>query len=91
MIAKKKSKHNKKPRKGRWKISSKEKPYESLSHYNNQGAEEHSEEKILEELLAQGKTQGSTPRVHQQALTTGSFDSTYEADAISLEVAMRGL
>jgi hypothetical protein len=42
-------------------------------------------------VLAQGKTQGSTPRVHQQALATGPFGNTYEADAVSLEATMRGL
>jgi hypothetical protein len=42
-------------------------------------------------LLVQGQTQGSAPRVHQQALTIGPFDNTYEADAISLEVSMGGL
>jgi hypothetical protein len=42
-------------------------------------------------LLAQGQTQGSAPRVHQQALTTGPFRNTCEADAVSPEVAMRGL
>jgi len=42
-------------------------------------------------LLAQGKTQGSSPRAHQQALATSPFGNTYEADAVSLEAAMRGL
>jgi hypothetical protein len=42
-------------------------------------------------LLAQGQTQGSTPRVHQQALTTGPFSNTCEADAVSPEAAMGGL
>jgi hypothetical protein len=32
-----------------------------------------------------------TPRVHQQALTTGPFKNTCEADAVSPEVAMGGL
>jgi hypothetical protein len=42
-------------------------------------------------LLAQGQTQGSAPRVHQQALTTGPFGYTCEADAVSPEAAMGGL
>jgi hypothetical protein len=42
-------------------------------------------------LLAQGKTQGLAPRAHQQALTTGPFDNTYEEDAVSPEAVMRGL
>jgi hypothetical protein len=42
-------------------------------------------------LLAQGQTQGSAPRAHQQALATGPFGSTCEADAVSPEAAMRGL
>jgi hypothetical protein len=32
-----------------------------------------------------------TPRVHQQALATGPFGNTCEADAVSPEAAMRGL
>jgi hypothetical protein len=42
-------------------------------------------------LLAQGQTQGSAPRAHQQALTNGPFGYTCEADAVSAEVAMGGL
>jgi hypothetical protein len=42
-------------------------------------------------LLAQGQTQGSAPRAHQQALTTGPFGNTCEADAVSPEAVMRGL
>jgi hypothetical protein len=42
-------------------------------------------------LLAQGQTQGSAPRMHQQDLTTGPFDNTYEADAVSPKEDMRGL
>jgi hypothetical protein len=42
-------------------------------------------------VLAQGQTQGSAPRVHQQALTTGPFGNTCEADAVSPEAAMGGL
>jgi hypothetical protein len=41
-------------------------------------------------LLAQGKTQGSTLIVHQQALTTGPFGNTCKADAVSPEVAIGG-
>jgi hypothetical protein len=41
--------------------------------------------------MAQGQTQGSTPRVHQQALATGPFGNTCEADAVSPEATMRGL
>jgi hypothetical protein len=40
--------------------------------------------------LAQGQTQGSTLTVHQQALTTGPFGNTCEADAVSPEVAIGG-
>ena len=42
-------------------------------------------------LLAQGKTQGLAPRVHQQVLTTGPFNNTCEADVVSLKEIMRGL
>jgi hypothetical protein len=42
-------------------------------------------------LLAQGQTQGLTPGVHQQSLTTGPFGYTYEAYAVSPEGAMGGL
>jgi hypothetical protein len=41
-------------------------------------------------MLAQGQTQGSTPRVHQQALTIGPFGKTCETDAVSPKVAMGG-
>jgi hypothetical protein len=41
-------------------------------------------------MLAQGQTQGSTSRVHQQALNNGPFNNTCEADIVSLEVAMGG-
>jgi hypothetical protein len=39
-------------------------------------------------MLAQGKTQGSAPRAHQQALTIGPFENTCEADVVSPKVAM---
>ena len=42
-------------------------------------------------LLAQGQTQGSAPRAHQQALPTGLFGNTYEEDVVSPEENMRGL
>jgi hypothetical protein len=42
-------------------------------------------------LLAQEHTQGSAPREHQQALTTGPFGYTYEVDAVSPKEAMGGL
>jgi hypothetical protein len=42
-------------------------------------------------VLAQGQTQGSAPRVHQQALATSPFGNTREADAVSPEATMRGL
>jgi hypothetical protein len=45
----------------------------------------------MELVLAQGHTQGSTPRAHQQALTTGPFGYTCEVDAVSPEAAMGGL
>jgi hypothetical protein len=41
-------------------------------------------------LLGQGQTQGSTLTVHQQALTIVPFGNTYEADAVSPEVAIGG-
>jgi hypothetical protein len=41
-------------------------------------------------MLAQGQTQGSALTMHQQALTTGPFDNTCEADAISPKVAIWG-
>ena len=41
-------------------------------------------------LLAQGKTQGSTLKAHQQTLTTGPFGNTCEADAVSPEVEIGG-
>jgi hypothetical protein len=42
-------------------------------------------------MLAQGQTQGSAPREHQQAVATGPFGNTCKADAVSPEAAMRGL
>ena len=42
-------------------------------------------------MLAQGQTQCSTPRAYQQALTTGPFENTYEADAVLPEETMGGL
>jgi hypothetical protein len=39
-------------------------------------------------LLAQGQTQASAPRAHQQALATGPFSNTCEVDAVSPEAAM---
>jgi hypothetical protein len=45
---------------------------------------------VLLIMLAQGKTQGSTLIVHQQALTTGPFGNTCEVDAVSPEVAIGG-
>jgi hypothetical protein len=45
----------------------------------------------LEYLLAQGQTQGSDPRAHQQSLTIVPFGNTCEVDAVSPEVAMGGL
>jgi hypothetical protein len=42
-------------------------------------------------LLAQGQNQGSTPRVHQQALAIGPFGNTFEVDAVSPKAYMRGL
>jgi hypothetical protein len=42
-------------------------------------------------VLAQGQTQGSAPRVHQQALDTSPFGSTCEENAVSPEATMRGL
>jgi len=42
-------------------------------------------------LLAQGKTQGSTLRVHQQTLTIVPFGNTCEADEVSPEVAIGGV
>ena len=45
---------------------------------------------VANSLLAQGKTQGSAPRAHQQALTTGPFGNTSEVDAVSPEVAIGG-
>jgi hypothetical protein len=41
-------------------------------------------------LLAQGKTHDSALIVNQQALTTGPFGKTYEADAVSPKVAIGG-
>jgi hypothetical protein len=38
-----------------------------------------------------GQTQGSTPRAHKQALTTGPFGNTCKVDAVSPEAVMRGL
>jgi hypothetical protein len=51
--------------------------------YDTRGSED--------QMLAQGQTQGSAPRAHQQALTTGPFGYTCEADAVSPEAAMGGL
>jgi hypothetical protein len=41
-------------------------------------------------LLAQGQTQGSLQE-HQQALATGPFGNTCEADVVSPEAAKRGV
>jgi hypothetical protein len=45
----------------------------------------------MEPFVGTGADPGFTPRAHQQALATSPFDNTYEADAVSLKVAMRGL
>jgi hypothetical protein len=45
---------------------------------------------LMRGVLAQGQTQGSTPRAHQQALTTVPFENTCEVDAVSPEVAIGG-
>jgi hypothetical protein len=42
------------------------------------------------EVVGTGKDPGFTPRAHQQALATGPFGNTCEADAVSPEVAMGG-
>jgi hypothetical protein len=42
-------------------------------------------------FLAQGKNQGSMLTTHRQALTTGPFDNTCRADAVSPKVAIGGL
>jgi hypothetical protein len=42
-------------------------------------------------LLAQGQTQASSPRVHQQALTTGPVGNACEEYAVSPEAVIRGL
>jgi hypothetical protein len=45
---------------------------------------------ILRCSVGTGEDPRFTPRAHQQALTTGPFGNTYEADAVSPEVAMGG-
>ena len=42
-------------------------------------------------MFSQGQTQGSSPRVHQQALTTGPFGNTYKEDVVSPKETMWGL
>jgi len=44
----------------------------------------------MEPFVGIGADPGFTPRAHQQALTTGPFSNTCEADAVSPEVAMGG-
>jgi hypothetical protein len=55
------------------------------------GIVEPSSQDAQKRMLAQGKTQGSTPRVHQHTLTIGPFSNTCEAYAVSPEVAIGGL
>jgi hypothetical protein len=43
------------------------------------------------DMLAQRQTQGSAPRVHQQALTTSPFNNTCKEDVVSPKEFMRGL
>jgi hypothetical protein len=46
----------------------------------------------LNQLLAQGQTQGSTLQQHtNKTLTTGPFKNTCEADAVSPEVEVGGV
>jgi hypothetical protein len=45
---------------------------------------------VVEQYWGQGKTQGSTLTVHQQALTIGPFSNTYRSDTVSPEVAIGG-
>ena len=42
-------------------------------------------------IIGIGEDPRFTPRAHQQSLTTGPFENTYEGDAVSPEVAMGGL
>jgi hypothetical protein len=42
----------------------------------------------MEPFVGTGVDPSFTPRAHQQALTIGPFDNTYEADAVSPKVAM---
>ncbi len=44
--------------------------------------------KITNILLAHGQTQGSKCQNTNKSLTTGPFGNTYEADVVSLEVAI---
>jgi hypothetical protein len=44
----------------------------------------------MEPFVGTGADPRFTPRAHQQALTTGPFGNTCEADAVSPEVAMGG-
>ena len=45
----------------------------------------------MEQFVGTGVDLGFNPRAHQQALATGPFDNTCEADAVSPEAVMRGL
>jgi hypothetical protein len=43
------------------------------------------------EVVGTGVDPGFTPRVHQQAVATGPFGNTCEADTVSPEAAKRGV
>jgi hypothetical protein len=45
----------------------------------------------MEPFVGTGADPGFTPRAHQQALATGPFGNTCEADAVSPEAAKRGV
>jgi hypothetical protein len=45
----------------------------------------------MEPFVRTGADPGFTQRVHQQALATGPFDNTCEANAVSPEASKRGL
>jgi hypothetical protein len=45
----------------------------------------------MEPFVGTGADLGFTPRAHQQALATGPFGNTCEADVVSPEEAKRGV
>jgi hypothetical protein len=45
----------------------------------------------MEPFVGTGADPGFTPKAHQQALATGPFGNTYEANVVSPEASKRGV